>query len=390
MKETVTCSCGHEMLVELTGKRAERERKRAWYTECALCSDCYREKKQAIEKARGLVLKICYNYLELSSGKNIRLQFEGDTLPYKEDIKHLGYRYTDIRSIDWNNEDRSAPVMRWIKTLMAADAVAEVRIVQAALPSVKLEDGLSTYEKELLKDAEKASDTVSELEKEELKTDEALIVRPEAQEHSGYVTLSINNSDVIRASYPKDEKFREIIKAAHFTWSPVYHVWERNIRARNGSIFDRIADIAIELVKAGFAVLLPDKGTLEKVLHPESIAPEQRKWILFLNSNAVKVIFDRDETIYNAVKSLPWYRWDRDERANTVIAKDPAAIRDFAELYGFTISEKAEEVLKESERKLNKAITINIDGKKEAQPSDPLRSILDSPADVLPDLRDDL
>lgn len=52
MKYNVRFSCGHDEVVELFGKVADRERKMDYYKNYGVCSACYREQK-AIENSIG-------------------------------------------------------------------------------------------------------------------------------------------------------------------------------------------------------------------------------------------------------------------------------------------------------------------------------------------------
>ena len=51
-KYTVKFSCGHEAMIELFGKDADRRRKIAYFEEDGLCPECYAAAKEA-EKAEG-------------------------------------------------------------------------------------------------------------------------------------------------------------------------------------------------------------------------------------------------------------------------------------------------------------------------------------------------
>lgn len=61
MKTNITYACGHEGTVQLYGKSADRDRKKAWLEQHALCPDCQKkqrekETKKALEATAGLDL----------------------------------------------------------------------------------------------------------------------------------------------------------------------------------------------------------------------------------------------------------------------------------------------------------------------------------------------
>ena len=60
----VTYSCGHEGVLQLHGRMAERERRIKWYEERGLCPECYsakaeRERQEATDRAVQAVAGLC-------------------------------------------------------------------------------------------------------------------------------------------------------------------------------------------------------------------------------------------------------------------------------------------------------------------------------------------
>ena len=115
-KYNITYSCGHEGTVQLFGKSEERERKIKYYEEFGLCAECYKKQKQ--EENTKLGLLIGGSVADTLSDKGeiqIRLFFAGDTLPYKEEIKALGYRWTAVDASQMAYMRK--PDMGWVKVV---------------------------------------------------------------------------------------------------------------------------------------------------------------------------------------------------------------------------------------------------------------------------------
>lgn len=83
---TIDMSCGHKEEVQLIGRRADRERKIAWYGECGLCKEC-RDKAKNAEHSKGCVEK---------------------TMLYKEYKKHFSDCYAKAGS--YNEDDKTIVV----------------------------------------------------------------------------------------------------------------------------------------------------------------------------------------------------------------------------------------------------------------------------------------
>ena len=113
-KYNITYSCGHEGTVQLFGKSEERERKIKYYEEFGLCTECYKKQKQ--EENAKLGFLIGGSVADTLSGKGeiqICLSFAGDTLPHKEEIKALGYRWTAVDASQMAYMRK--PDMGWVK-----------------------------------------------------------------------------------------------------------------------------------------------------------------------------------------------------------------------------------------------------------------------------------
>lgn len=92
MKYDVKYACGHgSHTIELYGKSVERERKIKWYESNVVCPECYKLQKQQEAQAKGLELHVEINPIDLNTP--IVIYFDGDTMPHKDDIKALGYRW---------------------------------------------------------------------------------------------------------------------------------------------------------------------------------------------------------------------------------------------------------------------------------------------------------
>ena len=98
-KYNITYSCGHEGTVQLFGKSEERERKIKYYEEFGLCTECYKKQKQEENAKLGFLI-----------GGSV-----GDTLPHKEEIKALGYRWTAVDASQMAYMHK--PDMGWVKVV---------------------------------------------------------------------------------------------------------------------------------------------------------------------------------------------------------------------------------------------------------------------------------
>lgn len=115
-KYNITYSCGHEGTVQLFGKSEERERKIKYYEEFGLCTECYKKQKQEENAKLGFLIGGSVADTLSEKGEiQICLSFAGDTLPHKEEIKALGYRWTAVDASQMAYMHK--PDMGWVKVV---------------------------------------------------------------------------------------------------------------------------------------------------------------------------------------------------------------------------------------------------------------------------------
>lgn len=124
---TVLMSCGHEDTVYLFGKGSERERKIKGFEAYGLCKACYKKKMEEKAKAEGLVFNATpLPNIDQDNGDMLAdIWFSGNTKPYKDDIKSLGYWWGERTSVyDINKMER--PELCWGKTVSIKNLNAEI------------------------------------------------------------------------------------------------------------------------------------------------------------------------------------------------------------------------------------------------------------------------
>ena len=121
---TVYCKdCGAEITKEATkSNRREAESWEKWAANQEWqCGKCWAKEKRAEEEARGLVLDVEIiaepGMLMQDGEKIIRMSFSGDTMPHKDAIKELGYKWDYLQDSNFlgifaTKEPRKAWQMR--------------------------------------------------------------------------------------------------------------------------------------------------------------------------------------------------------------------------------------------------------------------------------------
>ena len=181
------------------------------------------------------------------------------------------------------------------------------------------------------------------------------------------VTLVIMPSKIV-AQYDYDLGVNIIVKRDCWEFNGVSRNWELMIHHYRGTHQDRISDIGLQLLHAGYSVLFPDEPSARNAL-AGSFIPRQKRWILGVTGTDydgyINLFYDFDGksssrnsfrerakslrgAFYHAYSILinPQHHWD--------------VIRDFAQIESCSISERAEGLLKQAEAVYKSALHIPV------------------------------
>lgn len=168
---TIKFSCGHEGVVSLFGKCSERERKIRWYEEEGVCSECFKQKKMAEEAKKPLTLNHTVNVLKIDEQTGeilFELSFSGNTMPHKDAIKALGYKWEDEYVSDfrtlvkgsgkaWRKEVKQSNLAEEFKKAEDIGAIINTKGLAKDLEPIHLQGALKLQEEWNKRQAAKAA-----------------------------------------------------------------------------------------------------------------------------------------------------------------------------------------------------------------------------------------
>jgi len=174
---------------------------------------------------------------------------------------------------------------------------------------------------------------------EELKIQRADLI-PENQTE-GVAKVFITEKS-ISATYPRDDKFSEIVKGLKMIWDKNSCEWIRNINQFSGSSKDRAAELANNLLKAGFAVICADED-VRKMAIDETFEPETEKWIAVAVSGEFSgwlcIRVGKDHDLYVAARNIKGAQYSNG--GIYVPVAQHKAVLDFGKAYAYKVSEGA-------------------------------------------------
>lgn len=214
------------------------------------------------------------------------------------------------------------------------------------------------------------------------------VIHPE-NERYGTVRLAVTENRV-EAYYPKDDAFRDVVKAAGCRWDSGLRCWAKGINQFTGSATERAAELASKLLTAGFAVQCQDAKVRELAVSGNFKA-ENKRWVKLFTSGShegwlavwVPRRGEDDQGLYEAARKIKGSRYDSGSVAVPVARWK--LVEDFAQLYGYEFSAGAQKAIAE----FQVVNTIKPEMPPEPEQRDPLVDILNSSTDILPDLLDD-
>lgn len=376
-KHSGVFSCGCEGQVELFGRASDRARQ-AEYIFSQVCYECQR--REANEKSKQQAEEFGFPELigtekQVIWANTIRSSFYNAIL---KEINNAieGHWFNKLRELtdkkDLNDTQIVDYVTKLLNHMIATKLQASYYIDNRYVFSIdmlrKLEKDFTEYEKEKVLGA----------------TDDLIIestVAPKECKYKGIVEIKATDK-VIKAFYEKNEKFIEIVKSLNYKWNGV---WERTLGWNMGSYIDRAAELGNVLLNEGFSVCIFNEEIRRKAIEGDYVT-ECRKWILFKNSKLNIWIIDKNDFLYKKARKLSGSSWDSPNV--TVPIQNYEEVLDFAELYGFKITETVEKAIKEYKEKTESITRVEPVKVVNVEPVDKLKELLESGDDVLDDLKD--
>jgi len=351
-KHTVTRSCGHVETVALIGKIKDREWRLDNVESQKLCSECWQAElaKQREEQNREAAEAAKDNGLPALIGTEKQI-------PWAESIRQQmladidTFIYKQIRIEHRNNPDlfkavekiRAKTEARWwidhrgmdmsyeIKHLLE-EAAKEAKVEQIQLPKEVIADALAEA---TVRPENPVTETVAEIRAME---------------------------DSIEISFPeRRDDFRELVKKKlKMEWDGK---WIRKLVKRNGTPQDRAAEAGHRLLAAGFVVRIFNENIRARAIASD-YEPEHTRWIMTRKEEAkyggwFAIRWDRDDDFYKAAKKLPGARWSSPHVV--VPTANFEEVIDFAKMYGFKVSDSAQETAEQARRIKDIALTVRIE-----------------------------
>ncbi len=385
-KVTITYACGHEGVVELFGRSADRERRAAWLAS-DICPDCAAQKRR--EKAMQLAADAEADGLPKLTGSEKQViwaeQLRADFFAAADKRRAEAVTRMDAARETLSEKDSAQSEQMFRDWDNGVSYIAANKVQSSWWIETRRQDVSAVIQDVVDKDL---PNDISSPSNDQAAISEATLT-PENPSHGGSVEITVDK-DYVAAKYLKDDDFRTLVKSLKFTWDHDHTRWMRVITPFSGSAEDRAAELANLLLRNGFSVLCWDESVRKKAVDA-TYTPECSRWVSVLVAGDYKGWFsisitDRNQALFDEARRIKGARIYHSK----VIA--PASrhkeVFDFAECNGYCISKGAkalaENYIAQQENAVNAAVP-----QKETPAPDRLNEILQSSSDILPDLEDD-
>jgi len=185
-------------------------------------------------------------------------------------------------------------------------------------------------------------------------------VRPTEPVTNNVAEIAYKN-DKIEISFPeKREDFRAAIKSLRFTWDSDKRTWTRRINKFNGPTKDRMAEAGNKILSIGIPIRIFDEDIRSAAINAD-FQPEQTRWVAKnVNTGWFSISWNhKNEDFYDQARKLPGSRYDRNTRSVLVPPESFQEVLDFADMYGFCLSEKAQAVAGKAREEKEKSLVAD-------------------------------
>jgi hypothetical protein len=158
----------------------------------------------------------------------------------------------------------------------------------------------------------------------------------------------------------KREDFRQIVRfKLGYGWNGT--CWRRNLKPTNGTAHDRAAELGHRLLTAGYPIRLFD-DTIRVHAVTGTFEAESKRWIRRRIEGQYKdwlaISWPKSEDFYQAAKRIRGSRYDK---PHIVVPPEQfEEVLDFAQMFSFSISEGADEVIEAARRVRASALTASV------------------------------
>jgi len=384
----VTYSCGHEGEIQLYGKARDREWKLS-NEESKLCPDCW--KKQREEERQKENAKAAEANQEAGLSK---LEGSEKQIPWAESIRKQIIEGVEKQIFGRMDEDRIEENPEVYQDFVKA--FNSLKSHSSASWWIDHRDYNSYFSLQRLLKEELEAVKKAEAEPPKAVIEEAraeATVYPEKRVSDNVAEISIKG-DMLTVFFPeRRDSFREVVKDLGFFWD---NGWKRKIVTKNGRIEDRAAQTGNKLLAAGFPVRIYDEDIRQRAISGE-YEPECKRWVQLREVDGdykgwLAVNWkERSDNLYKAARKIAGARWSKGSMM--VPPENYTEVLDFAEMYGFGVSEKAQEVINAAREIREKALVTGVKEPKVELPPEPgmMPPVLEVPegVEILDELRDD-
>lgn len=411
----VKFSCGHTGIIQLFGKETDRQRKISWYEKHGLCPECHRKqqeeaKKAVAEKAAAEASKFGLPELtgtpkQIAWADEIRLQIvksindcNNRLLDVADEAKAFGrpdvqpdidnaIRLVDAFSQVISSEKSASKIIDWHQKCTDVFKLVKVNKISVAKDIISGKKVPEDFDQEyggFFVEALRILYSPAPEATTENKED-SVILAPEEKKSGTLVTVTYTETQVTVES-PKDPTVIQTVKAAGFRWND--YEWKLDIDVLTRKASDRAAEIANKLLNAGYQVTVP--ASIRQAAVSGNYEPRCTRWISRYkdDDDHVYVSWNRDDDMYYHAKEITGAKWVS-RRGMRVPTSSADEIEDFAQLYGFQITDGAKEAIAEYRKSVTIVAPESGETAEKKDGKEALDNILKSSRDVIEDLKDD-
>lgn len=372
-KYDVKFSCGHQETVVLFGKNTIRQLRIKRMEEVELCSACSEAKRQA-ERAEAL--------------KAAEEQAKKENLP-----KLLGSQ----KQVEWAMQIRSKIVNDFDAIIWEAIKYGKMNqeVLIDTLTNLLLTETSATY---YIDNRDTINGTLYDATFESLKRkyymtndkkqekiikEESTIIPKNFNEKELVEIIEKDNKIYIKS--PKDERLRQVVKSLGYRWGEGSRY--RSVDIQRGSIEDRLAEVASQILALGFGVICTNQKARELAISGE-FEPEHRRWITWDDKERkIKLFWEKNESMYLQLRKLPGSRYQ--DGGILVDISIHEELEDISNLADFRFTEEAREKIESYKNELEKIEKVEVTKAVNKKYKEGLSEILNTENEVLEDLIDE-